>query len=147
MKLTNVFVAALCSALAVSCSTNNTGNTSGTDSTATTKDAAKDSLPDISGYYRLPETGCNIALSITKEIDGYKYYFKGEQLDIEGTAIVSKEPDGIYVTFDGPIGGAEPKTVSGLFSDKTITIQNSGNADNNYHYFECEEKFLVFSKN
>ncbi len=147
MKFRNVFVTALCSVLAVSCSNNNTGNTSGTDSTATTNDAAKDSLPDISGYYRLPENGCNIALSITKEIDGYKYYFKGEQLDIEGTAIVSTEQDGIYVTFDGPIGGTEPKTVSGLFIGKTITIQNSGNGDNNYQYFECAEKYLEFSKN
>ncbi len=143
MKIRNVILVALCSASAVSCSSTNSGKAEATDSTK----VANDSLPDISGYYRLPETGCNIALSITKEIDGYRYYFKGEHLDIEGVAIVSAETDGIYVTFDGPIGDAVPKTVSGLFGGKTITIQNSGNAENSYQYFECEEKYLEFAKN
>lgn len=131
-------------------SCNNTGNnatTSKTDSTKVQIPAPTNSLPDISGYYRLPETGCNIALTITKEKSGYKYFFKGEHLDLEGIAIVSLEQKECYVTFDGPIGNTSPKTVSGLFEGKTLTIQNEGNASNKYQYFtDCDEKYLVFTK-
>ncbi len=132
-------------------SCNNNGNnatTSKTDSAKVQTPAPANSLPDISGYYRLPETGCNIALTITKEKSGYKYFFKGDHLDLEGIALVSLEEKECYVTFDGPIGNTPPKTVSGLFEGKTLTIQNEGNASNQYHYFtDCDEKYLVFTKN
>ena len=105
------------------------------------------SLPDISGYYRLPETGCDLALTITKGEGGFRYFFKGAHLDLEGVALVSAGQQEIYVTFDGPIGNYPPKTVSGLYSDSTLTIQNSGNAMNKYEYFpDCSEKYLEFTK-
>jgi hypothetical protein len=106
------------------------------------------SLPDVSGYYQLPELRCNIALTIVNENGVLKYYFKGEHLDLEGVAIVSVEEDIYYVTFDGPIGNTPPKTVQGQFKDNTITIQNTGNTMNNFHYFpDCEDKYLEFKKN
>lgn len=132
----------------VSCKNSATTETNAeVDSVATTKAEVKSTIPDIAGYYRLPETGCDLALTITKEKDRYRYFFKGEHLDIEGVALVSMEDSTCYVTFDGPIGNAPPKTVSGQFSDNGITIQNSGNADNQYQYFECDEKYLEFKKN
>ena len=131
-----------------SCS--NSGNTenSSTDSTASAqKSEPASALPDISGVYKLPEGGCDLALTIKNENNVFKYNFIGEHLDLEGIAIVNKVNDEIYVVFDGPIGNTPPKTVEALYKDNTITIQNTGNAQNNYQYFECSEKYLEFTKN
>lgn len=109
---------------------------------------SKTEMPDVTGYYQLPELGCNIALTIVKENGLLKYYFKGEHLDLEGIAIVHSEGDIYYVTFDGPIGNTTPKTVTGQFKDNFITIQNTGNTMNNFHYFlDCGDKYLEFKKN
>jgi len=104
-------------------------------------------LPDISGHFSLPETGCDIALIIIKENNIFRYFFKGTHLDLQGIAIVSVENNECYITFDGPIGNTPNKTVSALYNDNTIVIQNYGNASNNYHYFsDCSEKYLEFKK-
>ncbi len=135
--------------LSLSCSNtgnNNTSSEANADSLQNTK--SDNSIPDISGYYRLPETGCDIALTITKENTEFKYYFKGTHLDLEGVALINIEDSVCYITFDGPIGNTAPKTVSGQFKDNAITIQNTGNSINEYHYFkDCEDKYLEFKRN
>ncbi len=142
-----IFAIVLMAMVLVSCHNPGNNNSAKTDSTAVQNSKPANTLPDIAGYYRLPETGCDIALTITKEKNGFKYFFKGEHLDLEGVALLSTEADGFYVTFDGPIGNTPPKTVSGLFKDNTLTIQNEGNSQNNYHYFtDCDEKYLEFKK-
>ena len=131
-----------------SCS--NSGNTENlsSDSTASVqKSEPVNSLLDISGVYKLPDGGCKLALTIKKENNVFKYNFSGEQLDLEGIAIVNKINEDVYVVFDGPIGNTPPKTVEALYKDNTLTIQNTGNAQNTYHYFECDEKYLEFKKN
>jgi hypothetical protein len=131
-----------------SCS--NSGNTenSSTDSSASVqKSEPGNSLPDISGVYKLPDGGCKLALAIKNENNVFKYSFIGEHLDLEGTAIVNKVNEDIYVVFDGPIGNTPPKTVEALYKGNTLTIQNSGNAQNQYQYFECDEKYPEFKKN
>ena len=125
--------------------TNNTNSTNVKNSIAQ-KSQTKDSLPDISGVYNLPDGGCKLALTIKKEKNVFRYNFTGDQLDLEGTSIVSKLNEDIYITFDGPIGNTPPKTVEALYKDNTLTIQNDGNAQNNYHYFDCDEKYLEFKK-
>ncbi|MEI6852548.1 MAG: hypothetical protein WCL06_06875 [Bacteroidota bacterium] len=142
-----ILIIAIMLMVGVACNNQNNNNSTKTDSTAVQNAKPSANQPDIAGYYRLPETGCDIALTITKLNDSYKYFFKGEHLDLEGTALLSTEADGLYVTFDGPIGNTPPKTVSGLFKDNTLTIQNEGNAQNQYHYFkDCDEKYLEFKK-
>jgi len=143
-----ILVVVLMAIFGFSCS--NSGNTenSGTDSTANVqKSEPTSSLPDISGVYKLPDGGCNLILTIKKESNVFKYNFIGEHLDLEGIAIVNKVNEEIYVVFDGPIGNTPPKTVEALYKDNTLTIQNDGNAQNQYHYFECDEKYLEFTKN
>jgi hypothetical protein len=131
----------------VACNNPGKNNSDKTDSTSVQNSQTSTSQPDIAGYYRLPETGCDLALTITKVNDSYRYFFKGEHLDLGGTALLSMEADGLYVTFDGPIGNTPAKTVSGLFKDNTLTIQNQGNAQNPYHYFtDCDDKYLEFTK-
>jgi hypothetical protein len=143
-----ILVVALIVVFGFSCS--NTGNTetSKTDSTVNVqKSEPVNSLPDISGVYKLPDGGCKLALTIKKENNVFKYNFTGEHLDLEGIAIVNKIDSDIYIVFDGPVGNTPPKTVEALYKDNTLTIQNDGNAENQYHYFECDEKYLEFKKN
>ena len=109
----------------------------------------ENSLPDITGVYRLPETHCDLVITFIKEANGFRYYIKGEHLEGEGKAVVSSEQGEIYVTFDGPTGGNnKPNTLSGLYTNNTLTIQNTGNAQNQYTFFEdCPDKYLEFKKN
>lgn len=127
----------------------NTGNANKDKDSIAINSVQKDTLPDISGVYRLPETGCDIVITIMKEKNGFKYYIKGMHLDVEGMAVLSADQVAYYVTFDGPTGGDnKPNTVSGEYKDNTITIQNYGNSMNEYHHFkDCDEKFLEFKKN
>jgi hypothetical protein len=131
-----------------SCSNSGNTETSATDSTASMqKSEPANSLPDISGVYKLPDGACKLALTIKKENNVFKYNFTGEHLDLEGIAIVNKVDEDIYVTFDGPIGNNAPKTVSGQIDGNKIMIQNYGNSMNEYHFFvECDEKYLEFVK-
>ncbi len=103
---------------------------------------------DYSGVYKsnLDGDGCNLTITLTKEDKGYRYYLTGEHHDQEGEAII-EETDAIYITFDGPIGNNEPKTVSGQIEGNTILIQNYGNSLNEYQYFiDCDEKYIEFVK-
>jgi len=113
------------------------------------KPKPENSLPDITGVYRLPETHCDLVITFIKETDGFRYYIKGTHLDVEGKAVVSSEQGEIYVTFDGPTGGNnKPNSLSGLYANNTLTIQNTGNAQNQYTFFEdCPDKYLEFKKN
>lgn len=133
--------------LGFSCKNADNNNDSSTEQDINLQNSKTD-MPDVTGYYQLPELGCNIALTIVKENGLLKYYFKGEHLDLEGIAIVHAEEDIYYVTFDGPIGNTPPKTVMGQFKDNSITIQNTGNTMNNFHYFlDCGDKYLEFKRN
>jgi len=118
--------------------------------TATTEktDQSAD-LPDLSGVYKLPENTCDLTLEIKSENNQFQYYFKGMNgiIDMTGTLIISKDADDYLVTFDGPIENNAPKTVQGLYKDNTITIQNYGNADQNFTIFsDCDVKYLEFKK-
>ena len=102
-------------------------------------------IPNYAGIYKT-EKGCNLNIELIKTNNGYKYLLTGEHYDQEGIAIIDKS-DAIYITFDGPIGNNEPKTVSGQIDGNSILIQNYGNSMNEYHYFvDCDEKFLEFVK-
>lgn len=110
--------------------------------------SCKNSLPDISGVYRLPETSYDLVITFIKKPNGFRYYIKGQHIDVEGDAIVSAEDSLYYVTFDGPTGGNnEPKSLSGVYKDNTLTIQNYGNSQNEYIFFEdCPDKYMEFKK-
>jgi len=130
---------------------NNSGNdkNSNKDSVAGMQNSESNSAtPDISGVYRLPEKNCDIVITFIKESNNFKYHIKGKNIDAEGFALVTNESDGCYVTFDGPTtGNNKPKSRQGLYKDNTLSIQNYGNAMNQYTFFEdCPDKFLEFKK-
>lgn len=106
-------------------------------------------LPDLEGKYILPSEGCNITLTIKKDKNDFDYAFEGMDgiIDMSGNIIFSKEEDSYRITFDGPIENNAPKTVEAIFKDNSITIQNYGNADQDFTVFtDCEEKYLEFKK-
>ena len=113
------------------------------------EDALTTSSPDYSGVYKSNKTGegCDLTFTLAKKNDGYKYFLTGEHHDQEGKAIIEEIDAAIYITFDGPIGGNKPNTVSGQIDGNVIKIQNYGNSMNEYHFFDaCDEKFLEFVK-
>ncbi len=106
-------------------------------------------LPELEGKYTLPSDGCDLVLTIKKEKNGLEYAFVGMGgiIDMSGKILFSKEEDSYRLTFDGPIENNPPKSVEAIFKDKSITIQNYGNAEQNFTIFsDCEEKYLEFKK-
>lgn len=106
-------------------------------------------MPDLAGNYTLPSDGCNLTLTINKVKNDFEYVFNGMGgiIDMSGKIIFSKEDDSYRLTFDGPIENNAPKTVEAIFKDNSITIQNYGNADQNFTVFnDCDEKYLEFRK-
>lgn len=137
-----VFVVVFC----VSC--NNSGNSGNTEKTNIEKTTETTiDLPDLAGTYELPADGCNLKLIINKVGNEFNYEFKGMNgiIDMSGNLIYNKEGDTYRLTFDGPIENNKPKTVEAIFQDKSITIQNYGNAEQNFTVFsDCQEKYLEF---
>jgi hypothetical protein len=107
------------------------------------------SITDISGTYKMPENTCGFELTVTKEKDDYSYNIKSKNgiVDIFGKLTVSNESGTNYVNFTLPESFSE-KTAQGLLENNTITIQNYGNAENQFTIFEdCDDKYMVFKKN
>jgi len=130
-------------------SCNNTENNSsqGKDNEVKNEET-ETSLPDISGTYKMPVNTCGFELIITKENEEYSYNVKGNNgiLDIYGKLSLSNQNGTIYVDFTLPESFSE-KTVQGLLENNTITIQNYGNADNQFTIFEdCGDKYMEFKK-
>lgn len=129
-------------------SCNNSGNTQKTNEVSTNE--SNYNLPDLEGNYILPSGGCDLSLAIVKGNNDFEYFFKGMGgiIDMTGKLIFSLEEDSSYtLTFDGPIENNPPKTVEAMYKDNIITIQNYGNAQQNFMIFsDCEEKYLEFTK-
>lgn len=91
----------------------------------------------MSGDYFSYGSKCKISL----KVDSMKHFVfnvkKGKK--IKGIVRVDKENNATYLYFlDG---------ISGLFSNDTISIQNSGNSRNPYwHFKECDEKYIHLVK-
>ncbi|MBN2663427.1 MAG: hypothetical protein JXR68_07230 [Bacteroidales bacterium] len=105
-------------------------------------------LPDISGNYKMSENSCGFELIINKEGGEYSYNIKGGNgiLDVFGAVSVNNVEGTNYVNFTFP-ESFSTQTVEGIFDNNTITIQNYGNADNQFHIFEdCDDKYMEFVK-
>jgi hypothetical protein len=103
---------------------------------------------DISGSYKMPENTCGFELIITKEREEFNYNIKGKNgiVDIFGKISVNNENGASYVNLTLP-ESFSAKTVEGLLENNKITIQNYGNAGNQFTIFEdCEDKYMEFIK-
>lgn len=132
--------------LAISCNSGSNQDEDTQDSSSVLKDQS--ATTDYSGVYTTSaESLCKITLTISKVAQEYSYQISMDKLNYSGKIIFEQTDDQTYLAFDGQIGNNAPKTVSGLFVDGAIMIQNYGNSMNEYHYFkQCDEKFLEFKK-
>jgi len=111
---------------------------------------------------------CEVAVTIAKNNGAYIYELKTKAHNYKGNITFYRdiEASEIYITFKGikwseyngdtsnpdknPKTG-KPKTimvdVEGAYTENVITIQNDGNAMNNYQVFaECERKYIRMVK-
>ena len=124
------------------------------DKTVSENTAVKDSgVKDLSesefpGVYKL--TGdpiCSISLVIKKDSDGYSYSFSGG-ITSSGKIGMEKKEDAIYIYFNGTRCGGNKEPAAGIYSNKTILIQKSGNTmSRNSCFSDCDSKNLRFVKN
>ncbi len=103
---------------------------------------------DYSGhYYSNEENGCKIEIIITKAKSGYNYTIKGNFINLSGKAEITNGEAESYINFKAKKKSKQSHNIEGLLTSDSITIQNYGNAMNNYiHFKSCDSKYLVFVK-
>lgn len=118
----------------------------------TNKSVAKSAVvvnnDDYSGHYLSDaESGCKIEIIITKAKSGYDYQIKGKNINLSGKAEISNVETESYIIFKSKKKGKKSQDIEALLTSDSITIQNYGNAMNNYiHFKSCDAKFIVFVK-
>lgn len=91
---------------------------------------------NIEGSYYSTDGKCKINLTIGKKND-YIFYLKKRKIK-RGSLNITKENKITYLDFN---------EISSMYSNDTIYIQNSGNSNNEYLYFnQCNEKFIYLVK-
>jgi len=140
----------------------------------TTEAKVEPILSNIEGTYKtlvndsMDNSPCEVAVTIAKNNGAYIYELKTKAHNYKGNITFYRdiEASEIYITFKGikwseyngdtsnpdknPKTG-KPKTimvdVEGAYTENVITIQNDGNAMNNYQVFaECERKYIRMVK-
>jgi hypothetical protein len=131
-----------------SCTQGNKPTTAVAVDTLSTAQSVKQADPDFLGEYKeSSETKCGLAISITKNGSDFAFLIKEGKNEYTGKVIIEKQGEDVYLNFDGKIGNNKPGSISGLYKDNTITIQNEGNAENQYNYFKnCDNKYIEFKK-
>ncbi len=137
--------------LTYSCCKNNNNCNTNKDTTANIlSNKSEKSLPEFAGLYKLPTESGDLELTISKENSIYNYHFKGDagKFDSKGTLSISNDTNELYLIFEGVILNKKPKTIEAIYSDETITIQNSGNAQQGgwVIFTFCDEKYLELKK-
>ena len=105
-------------------------------------------LQEYVGTYKTDdEKSCSINLTITLKADGLHYKIKTKTRNKEGHIKIVKMGEETYVNFIGLRGDKPKDQIEGLCADHKITIQNDGNAMNQYTNFgECDLKYIVLEK-
>jgi hypothetical protein len=151
MRKFKLFLSFTITAVVLVSSCQNSGNTenkTNTDSVKTESGVSSNSLPDISGHYKMGENTCGFELIITKGEGKYTYNIKGKNgiVDLFGDASVSNSDGTMSVSFTLPESFSS-KTADGVYTENSITIQNYGNAENQFEIFkDCGEKYMEFKK-
>ena len=149
--LISIAVVVLALSLVVSCKSDSktqTADQKTKDSTVVT--APKSNEADYSGLYVADSSLCKISVNISKTDKGYTCVFKEGNKEYTGTMALRKESDGMYCDFMIKFSNKDKDftDVGGYFEDnKTLTIQNQGNAMNQYDYFKSyDDKYLQLIK-
>jgi len=136
-------------ALLIACGNTVTSKVQDADTALSTHQNAQPKVSKgYSGEYRpIGDNTCDITINIQDKDGAYTYLIKSFGKEFSGKVIVEQEDSETYLVFDGIIEGNKPKSISGLYTNDTLTIQNYGNSMNEYNYFKkCDLKFLEFKR-
>lgn len=101
---------------------------------------------DYTGSYYSDDKSCAMTLQIALRNGAYTYEWKTSRRMATGTMLPSRSESETYLVFKG-LNGAGKQPIEALFSNNSIMVQNSGNAQNPYQHFkECSAKFITFTK-
>ena len=119
------------------------------DSVAVVAEPVKTVKDDYSGLFKLKNVkDSKLIINIIREDEKkYKYSIVGDKKEYSGNITISKEDGKTYLNFSGKIGNNPENSMSALFENDSITIQNYGNSMNKYVYFkDLDAKYLVLAK-
>ncbi|MCC7466090.1 MAG: hypothetical protein IT261_07470 [Saprospiraceae bacterium] len=101
---------------------------------------------DYTGSYYSDDKSCAMTLQIALRNGAYAYEWKTARRKVAGTMLLNRSESETYLVFKGLTGGGK-QSVEALFSNNSIMVQNSGNAQNPYQHFnECKAKYITFTK-
>lgn len=106
-------------------------------------------LESLLGNFSMNQTNdCDLKLNIYKEKEKYKYSMSSTKRSARGfIKIYIENDDHVYIYLNGLLADDPPETVSGVFYENQVVIQNYGNAMNEYTQLsECSEKFIELQK-
>jgi hypothetical protein len=105
-------------------------------------------VADYSGIYEITDPSvCSLTITISKNNMGYVYTLNAAGVRSTGKLKVEKEGEEIYLDFTATLRSGDKTSVTGMYSDNSIMIQNYGNAMNPYTCFkECDVKYLQLLK-
>jgi len=119
-----------------------------TNSTEEKQEAVKNENTgtDYSGVYKATEeAACDIVISIKKENNNYTYNLKTKSIDFNGDLTITNDKGTIYFNFKGKID-SDTDGFDAQFSEGLLTIENYGNAMNQYNIInDCDAKYIQFS--
>jgi hypothetical protein len=147
--LSSATILVLLVALILSCGNPATSNVQGADTALSSKhQAGPEVSKGFSGEYKpTGDNKCDITITIQDKDGVYTYLIKSSGKEFSGKVIIEQEESETYLVFDGIIEGNKPGSISALYTNDTLTIQNYGNSMNEYNYFKkCDLKFLEFKK-
>jgi len=144
MKNITFFLLAV-SSLLFSCNNQNTENKEENISDSAAK--VETSTSDYSGTYKADEPACTISITLSKSGEQYTYSIAEDKKQYTGNLSIEDSNGDIYFTFGSEIGENKAGSLSAKYEENTLTIQNYGNAMNEFHFFkQCDLKYIVFTK-
>lgn len=104
---------------------------------------------DYSGTYEITDPSvCKLTITISKNNSGYVYTLNAAGVKSAGKLEVEKEGKEVYLNFTATLRSGDKTSVTGMYTDNAIMIQNYGNAMNPYTCFkECDVRYLQLVKN
>lgn len=101
---------------------------------------------NYAGSYFSDDKSCGMELHITLKNGAYTYQLKTAKRNATGAISINRPNAETYLTFHG-LRGSGKTDIEALFSNNSIMIQNSGNAQNQYlHFKECDVKYINLVK-
>ena len=99
------------------------------------------------GNYTSQDDACDIRISVEKRDRLYEYQITTATLKSSGNLKIDTVNNGVYFRFTNLSSESESYTIQAQVYDDEFTIQNYGNAMNQFHHIKaCDLKYITFIK-